>query len=147
MSVRRILPDEAKALVEESGYVYLDVRSIPEFEAGHPPGAVNVPLLHADPATGMRSPNPEFVQVVAGAFPKDTRMVVSCAAGVRSLKAAALLEAEGFTDLVEMRGGFVGERDGMGQVALPGWEPRGYPVTRECDEAHTYAGLKKKAGL
>src|SRR4051812_21955325 len=43
--VKRVLPREAAALLAD-GWAYLDVRSIPEFEQGHPPGAVNVPLLH-----------------------------------------------------------------------------------------------------
>ena len=43
--VKRVTPTEAAALVNE-GWIYLDVRSIPEFELGHPAGAVNVPLLH-----------------------------------------------------------------------------------------------------
>ena len=35
------------------GYTYVDVRSIPEFEQGHPAGAVNVPLLHRDGRSGQ----------------------------------------------------------------------------------------------
>ncbi len=43
--VKRVTPPEAAALLAE-GWIYLDVRSIPEFDLGHPTGAVNVPLLH-----------------------------------------------------------------------------------------------------
>ena len=43
--VKRVTPPEASTLLGE-GWVYLDVRSIPEFDDGHPPGAANVPLLH-----------------------------------------------------------------------------------------------------
>ena len=57
--LKRISPAEAQALVAE-GWVYLDVRSEPEFAAGHPVGAHNVPLQHVGPGV-LRSP--------AGAWP------------------------------------------------------------------------------
>ena len=43
---KRVSPQEARDLMEKDGYVYVDVRSIPEFDAGHPAGAYNVPLMH-----------------------------------------------------------------------------------------------------
>ena len=46
MSLTRVSPKDARDLMEKDGYAYVDVRSIPEFEAGHPEGAYNVPLLH-----------------------------------------------------------------------------------------------------
>ena len=95
MPVKRVSPDEALALMQEEGYVYLDVRSVPEFEAGHPEGAYNVPLLDMGPQ-GM-TPNPAFLQVVQAHFPKDAKLVVGCKAGGRSLSAASLLEANGYT--------------------------------------------------
>src|SRR5687767_13784376 len=49
---RRVLPEEAEKLIAE-GYTYVDVRSVPEFEQGHVPGALNVPLLHSA-AGGMQ---------------------------------------------------------------------------------------------
>ena len=39
MTVKRVSPQEADRLLREAGYVYVDVRSIPEFDAGHPTGA------------------------------------------------------------------------------------------------------------
>ena len=48
MSVDHIMPDEAARRMDEEGYVYIDVRSIPEFEQNHPDPAVNIPILHAD---------------------------------------------------------------------------------------------------
>ena len=68
-AMRRISPGEARELIEKEGYVYVDVRSVPEFESGHPEGAYNVPLLHMGPA-GM-TPNPEFLSVMQQRFPKD----------------------------------------------------------------------------
>jgi rhodanese-related sulfurtransferase len=63
--IRTVTPEEAAALLAE-GYVYVDVRSEPEFEAGHVPGALNVPLLHQGP--GGMSANPEFLSVMQQAF-------------------------------------------------------------------------------
>ena len=62
MTVKRVSPEEAKKLIDDEGYVYVDVRSLPEFEAGHPTGAYNVPLMHQGPA-GM-TPNPDFMAVM-----------------------------------------------------------------------------------
>ena len=39
MAVNRVSPEEARDLMDKEGYAYLDVRSVPEFEAGHPTGA------------------------------------------------------------------------------------------------------------
>ena len=50
-------------------------------------------------------------------FAKDTKLVVGCKAGPRSLQAAALAGRAGYTDVVDMRGGFQGERDALGRVA------------------------------
>ena len=74
MAVKRISPDEAREIIDKQGYAYLDVRSVPEFEAGHPTGAYNVPLLHMGP--GGMSPNPDFMAVVQKAFPTDARLVL-----------------------------------------------------------------------
>ena len=43
MSFANVSVREARDKQRE-GYIYVDVRSIPEFEQGHPEGAVNVPL-------------------------------------------------------------------------------------------------------
>ncbi len=124
MAVKRITPTEAKSLLEQ-GYTYLDVRSMPEYEAGHPAGAKNAPLMHRGPA-GM-APNPEFMAVVQANFPKDAKLVVWCQSGGRSQRAAMMLEGAGFTNLVEMRGGWGGEMDGAGRVVEKGWAALGLP--------------------
>ena len=115
--VKRVTPPEAEALLAQ-GWTYLDVRSIPEFEGGHPAGAANVPLLHMQ--GGRMAPNPDFESVVTANFPKDTKLVLGCKAGPRSSRAAAMLAELGYTDVVDMRGGFHGERDALGRVACAG---------------------------
>ncbi len=55
---------EAYHLQAGEGYVYIDVRSIPEYERGHSAGAHNVPLLHVDAQTGRHTPvGGEFVGI------------------------------------------------------------------------------------
>ena len=139
--VKRVTPPEAQALLAE-GWTYLDVRSIPEFEAGHPAGAVNVPLLHLQ--NGRMAPNADFQAVVAANFPPETKLVVGCKAGGRSLQAATLLGAAGYTSVVDMRGGFHGERDGMGRVTCAGWAEQNLPVEETAPADRTYAALSKK---
>jgi rhodanese-related sulfurtransferase len=139
--MKRIVPKEAAALLAE-GWAYLDVRSIPEFDEGHPAGASNVPLLHFQ--GGRMAPNPEFQRVVEANFPKDAKIVVGCKAGGRSLQAATLMEAAGYTSVVDMRGGYHGERDPFGRANTPGWLAEGLPVETAPPPEKTYATLSKK---
>jgi rhodanese-related sulfurtransferase len=136
-SVRVVSPEDAKNLVE-NGYKYLDVRSESEFEAGHPPGAVNVPLQHLGP-TGLES-NPEFLRVVAGNFPKDARLVVGCKAGGRSRRAVEILLAEGYTELVDFAAGWDGKRDAFGRLQ-PGWSRLGFPIETGLPAGRRYKDL------
>lgn len=139
--MKRISPQEAKALMDEEGYVYVDVRSIPEFQAGHPEGAYNVPLMHFGPE-GM-SPNPDFLSVMEKAFPKDARIVVGCKVGGRSLRAASILESAGFVHVADQRAGFEGAVDpGSGRIVEAGWRPKGFPVSQDSPAERTYEALK-----
>jgi rhodanese-related sulfurtransferase len=105
MPVKRVTPPEAKALLDK-GWKYVDVRSIPEFDAGHPVGAYNVPIAHQGPR-GM-SANAEFAEVVTRLFKKDEQLVIGCKSGGRSTRAAQAMEAMGFTNVVEMTAGMDG---------------------------------------
>lgn len=143
MELRRISPEEAQDLLESGkGYIYLDVRSVPEFQAGHAPGAKNIPILHRTPV-GMR-PNQDFVAVCEHALGRDARIITACLMGGRSMRAAHVLIANGFKNVVDMRGGFRGETDPMGQLVYPGWAPRGLPVTTEAADDETYDGLSSR---
>lgn len=136
--IKRISPEEAKALLDE-GYVYVDVRSEPEFEGGHVPGALNVPLMHH--GAGGLQPNPEFLDVMKASFDKDQRLVVGCRSGGRSLRAAQMLVQEGFTDVVDLRTGWEGCRDPFGRLE-PGWSKRGLPVETGKPAGQAYADVK-----
>jgi rhodanese-related sulfurtransferase len=140
MSVKRVTPREAKELLDR-GYKYLDVRSIPEFDEGHPAGAYNVPLVQ--PGRGRMLPNTDFEKVIAKHFPKGDPLVIGCGSGPRSTRAAEMLEAAGWTGLVEMRGGWNGERDAMGRMAIRGWRDEGLPVEDRAAPGRSYAELSK----
>jgi rhodanese-related sulfurtransferase len=141
--VKRVLPAEAADLVKQ-GWSYLDVRSIPEFDQGHPVGASNIPLLHFQ--GGRMTPNPAFQRVVDATFPKNSKLVIGCKSGGRSLQAAGLLAAAGYTDVVDMRGGFGGEHDALGRVSCAGWAEAGLPVATSAEPGKSYADLSAKAG-
>ena len=141
MAVKRISPREANALLSQ-GYTYLDVRSVPEYQQGHPTGAHNAPVMHM--GAGGMSPNPEFVQVVERAYPKDAKLVLGCKSGMRSQRAAMMLEGAGFTNLVEMRGGMGGEADQMGRTVEMGWAAEGFPVEAAATAGGSWEELKKK---
>lgn len=139
--VKRVLPQEAAALLAE-GWSYLDVRSIPEFDQGHPPGAANIPLMHS--MNGRMTPNPDFQRVLEATFPKDTKLVVGCKVGGRSAQASALMEAAGFTNVVDMRGGYHGERDNFGRAVVPGWLAENLPIEQAGAPEKTYEALAQK---
>jgi rhodanese-related sulfurtransferase len=141
VSTRSVTPEEAAKLVAD-GYVYVDVRSEPEFEAGHVPGALNVPISHQGPA-GM-TPNPEFLVVMQQAFGKDEKLVVGCKAGGRSKKAVDQLAQAGFTELSDMSAGWDGSRDAFGR-AVPGWSKLGLPVEGGKPAGQQYADVKRRA--
>lgn len=138
---KRVTPLEAADLMS-SGWTYLDVRSIPEFEQGHPAGASNVPLMHA--TAGRMVPNGDFQKVVEANFPRDAKLVVGCKSGGRSLQAVGLLTALGYDSLVDVRGGFVGERDGMGRSTVSGWSESGLPVATQAEPGRAYIDLQKR---
>ena len=142
MAVKRVSPAEARELIDKQGYVYVDVRSVPEFAAGHPTGAYNVPLMNMGP--GGMAPNPDFLAVM-GSFAKDAKLVVGCKAGGRSARAAAMLESAGYTNVIDQRAGFEGAPDpATGRLSEPGWRPAGLPVATEAVPDRTYEALKAR---
>ncbi len=141
-NITRISPADAKKLLDE-GYTYLDVRSEPEYAAGHPAGAHNVPIMNAGPR-GM-APNEDFLAVMTALYPKDAKLVLGCRSGQRSMRAAEQLVAAGYSGVVEQRAGFDGSRDQFGGLIEPGWAPAGLPV-ETATPGGSYAELRAKAG-
>jgi rhodanese-related sulfurtransferase len=123
----RISPQEASVKLAE-GWTYVDVRTVEEFEEGHPPGARNVPIMHGGPG-GMVN-NPDFLSVMRAVFALDAMLVVGCKSGGRSLRALRALLGAGFTRVLDQRAGWDGARDAFGQVTEPGWSRAGLPVER-----------------
>lgn len=141
--VERISPREAQARLER-GHAYLDVRAVAEFDTGHPPGAYNVPLL-IPRAGGGSDENREFLRVVRAAFAKDAPIVLGCATGVRSLRAAELLIADGYARVSEQRAGMDGVRDAFGRVREKGHRAEGLAISVSSEAGRSYAALLAQA--
>ncbi|HEX6748898.1 MAG TPA: MBL fold metallo-hydrolase [Longimicrobium sp.] len=108
-SVPYISADELEALRPAGAAEIVDVRNSSEFEPGHLPGAVNLPLGRL----------PERL----GELPRDRTLVVHCQTGARAGIAAALLKARGFTDVVHLAGDYAE------------WVRAGRPIEREVPVA------------
>lgn len=67
------------------GAVLLDVRTLQEYNEGHIPGSVNVPLQSID----------EIISVVEN---KETPLFVYCRSGARSRQATAILQQMGYVN-------------------------------------------------
>jgi hydroxyacylglutathione hydrolase len=90
--------------MRDGGTEVLDVRGHAEWEAGHLPGVRNVPLgALADHLAEL---------------PRDRPLVLHCQGGGRSSIGASMLEAAGFTNVINLTGGF------------GAWEQAGQPVER-----------------
>ncbi len=128
---------------KEPSVIYLDVRSVPEFEQGHPVRAMNIPIMDMIPGMGM-VPNPEFTKVVEANIPKDASLLVGCRTGGRSARAVEILAQMGYQNLTNVRTGFVGAMDMAGRVVEPGWSILNLPQCTSCDDSATYKHLASK---
>jgi rhodanese-related sulfurtransferase len=89
LGIKQITPKE---LDQKKGIVILDVRSNKEYERGHIPGAVHVPL--SDIGDKIKK------------LKKDKDIVVYCQNGNRSIWAIKRLMGMGFSSLTNLKGGF-----------------------------------------
>jgi len=87
-STHRITPDKAKKMVE-GGARLVDVRTPEEYGSGHLDGAVNIPVGELEGRLGELEP-------------KGKPVVVYCASGFRSARAARALAAAGFKDVGDL---------------------------------------------
>lgn len=144
MAYRNVTSPEAyEALQREPGAVYLDVRTTEEFEAGHPAGARNVPVLVFDPASRRPAENPDFLVTVERHFPHSTVLLVGCQSGVRSRRACDLLTQAGYQDVRNVDGGFGGARDQSGYLVVPGWRDSQLPTETGQTPGECYADLQR----
>lgn len=121
--------------------ILLDVRSVEEFEQGHPSGAYNIPIFQPQASTGQMEFNQDFFATLAKHFTADQTFFVSCKSGMRSLKACEVMMAQGFEDATNVAGGFHGD----GQTS--GWAECDLPSDTEAKPGRTYQELLRKAGL
>jgi rhodanese-related sulfurtransferase len=143
--MKEVSPQEAHDLMQsDPDYIYLDVRSVPEFEAGHPEKAINIPIMHFTPGVGM-SPNQDFPAVVEANLPKDAKLVVGCKTGGRSAQACSIMSRMGYTNVANVRGGFAGAVDNFGRVVEPGWSMLDLPTSNDSDDEARYETLAAKA--
>ncbi len=136
MAIRRVTPKQAHELIVTEEYVYVDVRSVPEFEGGRPHGAHNIPWSHPGPQ-GMQ-PNPDFLAAVEARFARDAKLIVGCLSGGRSARACAALEQAGYVCLADQISGWGGSKDAYGRVTTAGWHAEGLPTMVGPDPERGY---------
>ena len=92
------------ALSEQPDVMILDVREQDEWDAGHIPGAVFMPMGQV----------PDRLSEI----PKDKTVIVQCRSGNRSSQVTDFLVQQGFTNVHNMAGG------------LNAWQSAGLPVEK-----------------
>jgi len=78
----------------QNNYTLIDVRTPDEFAAGYIENAVNI---------DFNAPN---FNTQISTLDKEQPLLIYCAAGGRSAKAAALMESLGFKKVYELQGGY-----------------------------------------
>jgi rhodanese-related sulfurtransferase len=100
--------DEAKRLIQEPGLCILDVRTKEEYESGHLPGAILIPVSEVKVRVG------ELSQYKRG------KILVYCQTGVRSAVASKILVEQGFDFVYNLTGGIAAWIEAQGKVVVPG---------------------------
>lgn len=144
MTLREVTPEQANRLMSEQHYLYVDVRTPAEFQAGRPAHSINIPVALPNPTTGRMQLNPEFLNVVEAVVPKDSQVIVGCRSGHRSAMAEKMMHEAGYEHTANMLGGFSGKTDPTGQVLTEGWSTLGLPVERGDAGADGYAALQER---
>ena len=145
MSLTHVDVKTAHNLQSDDDHTYVDVRSIPEFEAGHAADARNVPLLNLDRQTGQMQPNPEFLAVMQANYPPESKLLIGCQTGGRSAQAAQILVAAGYQHVANVLGGFGGTQDRATGQIIEGWADAGLPVERDTPPDNGYGALRREA--
>lgn len=90
---QQITQEKAKQMMEQQDVVILDVREKDEYDSGHIPGAVLLPVGTID-ETSAATVIPE----------KDSVVLVYCRSGNRSKAASKALAELGYTEIYEFGG-------------------------------------------
>ncbi len=92
-SYQQITQEEAKEMMDTQEVIILDVREQDEYDSGHIPGAVLLPVGTIDETTA------------AAVIPeKDSTVLVYCRSGNRSKTASSTLAELGYTGIYEFGG-------------------------------------------
>ena len=124
--IKQIKSSEIKNYIKEnSNVVLLDVRTENEWTTLGKPNAEDLNsktyfVTVSPDLSNWQVPDPNFVENVKKNINKDKTILVMCAAGGRSMIAANLLEAEGYSTF-NVSDGY----NGNGQD--PGWKNLGLP--------------------
>ena len=90
---QQITQEEAKEMMDTQEVIILDVREQDEYDSGHIPGAVLLPVGSIDETTA--------VEVIPE---KDSTVLVYCRSGNRSKTASSTLAELGYTNIYEFGG-------------------------------------------
>ena len=97
---KKITSDEAKKMMETQKVIVVDVRTLEEYNEGHIPNAISVPLETIENKAEVKLKN------------KDDLILVYCRSGRRSREAALKLIENGYTNVID----FGGIKDWNGEV-------------------------------
>ena len=92
-SYQQITQEEAKEMMDTQEVIILDVREQDEYDSGHIPGAVLLPVGTIDETTAA--------EVIPE---KDSTVLVYCRSGNRSKTASSTLAELGYTSIYEFGG-------------------------------------------
>ena len=90
---QQITQEDAKEMMDTQEVIILDVREQAEYDSGHIPGAVLLPVGTIDETTAA--------EVIPE---KDSKVLVYCRSGNRSKTASAALADLGYTNIYEFGG-------------------------------------------
>src|SRR5262249_9175572 len=92
-------------------------------------------------------PNQEFSRSIQSVFPdRNAKLILHCQMGGRSIRATMELLNLGYTQVIDLRGGFGGERDEGGKAAVPAWKESGLPTESGDTAGKSYRDLTGKTG-
>ena len=100
-----ISPHQAQALITEDVF-FIDVRSKPEYQQGHPQASINIPLYFLKANRSVK--NDHFLTDVTklANIQSTSSIIFTCQSGSRSHQAANVLAKAGYRQVYNMQGGF-----------------------------------------
>lgn len=97
-TAQNIIEDEVKVIswrelaqATTDNYSLIDIRTADEYETGHLPDSINIPLDH--------------IREHLDSIPKDKKVVLLCSVGLRGYLAYRVLNGYGFTNIYNLNGG------------------------------------------